>query len=363
MSKKINYLKLILINIFILLAIILSINIVAAVYLDILRQNKPDGHDDPRISLGVFHDKKEAVQIFDDFYRFEFAYSPFLGWVAKPFHSKTINIAENHLRITPNAQENPKKVIHLFGGSTMWGTGVKDDETIPGFLQKLSPTNKFINHGLSGYVSRQSLESLINIINDKERIDGVIFYEGVNDVVVLCRSDVSLNGHGQENISRQSIESYQNKKWLKTIFAEPVIEVFRKKIWNHSETVIGSRCKNDPDYAEKVANTLLNNWINANAVLSARKIPFMAILQPVSVYNHPNIQELKVEEFRQDYQTVYPLIQAKIKKHNFPWIADMTNIFDIEVPVYMDWAHVTKDGNKIAAEKMYNLLINKKIIE
>jgi hypothetical protein len=75
----------------------------------------------------------------------------------------------------------------MFGGSTMWGSGVSDDGTIPSHLAKDLLTRgwknfEITNFGQPGYVSTQSLLALFLELRNGNRPDLVVFYDGFNDL-------------------------------------------------------------------------------------------------------------------------------------------------------------------------------------
>ena len=88
----------------------------------------------------------------------------------------------------------------FFGGSTMWGTGASDSQTIPSHFNSLTNMSVY-NFGQGGWNSRQSLNQLINAIGDNNNPSVVIFYDGVNDIQ-QCRSEIKiLPAHVDNKIS------------------------------------------------------------------------------------------------------------------------------------------------------------------
>ena len=90
---------------------------------------------------------------------------------------------QDGLRLTVDSPVNPSKTIHVFGGSTVFGTGSKDGETIPSYIQKILNSNGLNvavkNYGFMTLVASQQLAALkaANL-----RIgDIVLFYDGGND--------------------------------------------------------------------------------------------------------------------------------------------------------------------------------------
>ena len=81
----------------------------------------------------------------------------------------------------------------MLGGSSLWGFGARDDQTIPSLLAR-----KLLERGISvevkslselGYVSTQEVIGLFRELQEGYRPDVVIFYDGVNDTTsaVLSR--------------------------------------------------------------------------------------------------------------------------------------------------------------------------------
>jgi len=114
---------------------------------------------------------------------------PFVGYRHHPYKSKETNVNERGIRFTPGAVCNDKaKKVFVFGGSTVYGNGVPDWETIPYYLQKeLSQSSKedicVTNYGNGAWISTQSLIMLILEIQEGRIPDLVIFYSGLNDTM------------------------------------------------------------------------------------------------------------------------------------------------------------------------------------
>jgi lysophospholipase L1-like esterase len=121
-------------------------------------------------------------------------YVPFLIWGERPWHSNYINVDEStvgNLRRTlnpssPTCNQTQRKVIWMFGGSTLFGMGVPDAETIPSLLSRelnSARTGCFVivNLGMEGYLTNQELIFLVENLKTEQRPDVAIFYDGVNE--------------------------------------------------------------------------------------------------------------------------------------------------------------------------------------
>jgi hypothetical protein len=100
------------------------------------------------------------------------AYEPFRIWGVAPWHSEYINTDDSEngsRRRTINPQgcaENTRIDVWMFGGSTLFGTGVPDWATIPSFLSHDLNSSGVgcvvvTNFGTEGYVTNQELILLI----------------------------------------------------------------------------------------------------------------------------------------------------------------------------------------------------------
>jgi hypothetical protein len=347
-----SYLKLGMINIFVLLILLLSLNFMASVYIDgkylykqvfvpINKKAYTPSLKDQDLARLIYREKKQL----------QTRYVPYIAWSRKPFSGETITINREGDRIHPLTADHPSKYIRFFGGSTMWGTGVDDLNTIPAHFNALHQDYRVFNHGESGFVSRQEVARLINLVNQNSPMDVVVFYDGCNDCRSLCRADVTINGTREELKIAKKVEH----RWQ-------VIDTLLGSIQTVIEKVIKkgkrppSRCRDNPDYAKKVASTLVNNWKIAKAVAARGGAEFHAILQPVAAIGQPNIEYFTARSDDTDWHMVYPLVREIQSRENLAWIHDITDAFDVDEYIYIDGCHVNGRGNQIIAQKISELL-------
>ena len=150
---------------------------------------------------------------------FRVRWEPFSYWRSAPFHGKYHTVSPDGLRGTWRASEPPaadrttpttesppaepspaepsptpapppaaarRQRVFLFGGSTMWGQGARDEHTIASELAKQLAAEgvaaDVFNCGQLGYVSTQELILLERELQRGNVPDLVVFYDGVNDV-------------------------------------------------------------------------------------------------------------------------------------------------------------------------------------
>ena len=346
------YLKLVAINIVVLLAFLLSVNFIASAYLDGRYLYKQVFVPiDEKAYTRSLKDQELARLIYREKKQLKTRYVPYMAWSRKPFSGETITINREGDRIHPLTTDRPSKHIRFFGGSTMWGSGVDDHNTIPAHFNALHQDFRVYNHGEAGFISRQEVARLINLVNQSAPMDVVIFYDGCNDCRSLCRADVSINGTREEH----KIEAKVNHRWqvVDSLFGS-IQTVIQKVIKKGKRPP--SRCRDNPDYAKQVAATLVNNWKIARSVAALGGAEFHALLQPVAAIGHPNIEYLKERGDRTDWHMVYPFIQEIQAKESLTWIHDLTDAFDVDDYIYIDGCHVNGLGNQIIAQKINELL-------
>jgi hypothetical protein len=347
-----TYLKLGIINVGVLLILLLSLNFIASVYLDGKYLYKqifvPINKKAYRASL---EDRAAAIRFYREKKQLRTRYVPYTAWSRKPFSGEVININREGDRSHPLATDHPIKHIRFFGGSTMWGSGVDDHNTIPAHFNDLHPEYRAYNHGEAGFVSRQGLARLVNLVNAKAPMDVVVFYDGCNDSLSLCREDVEIHGHREQAKITKKLERH----WETADDLVGSIGTVIQKITKTGDRP-PSQCKADSTYANLVASTLVNNWKIAKAVAALGGIEFHAILQPVAPIGQPDIEYLNARGSRTDFHLVYPVVLEIKEREHLDWIHDFTDAFDVDEYIYIDSCHVNGRGNQIIAQKISELL-------
>jgi hypothetical protein len=146
------------------------------------------------------------------------AYETFTQFMERPFRSQYINVAAAGFRFS--AHQGPWPLdprafnVFVFGGSTTFGYGVADSETIPSQLQEElrrrtgQPINIY-NFGRSYYYSTQERILFEKLLTENQRPQLAIFIDGLgsigpaNDRRKAARScsDVANCSHRRETIS------------------------------------------------------------------------------------------------------------------------------------------------------------------
>jgi len=349
-----SWVKIILINAAVTLALLLSLNAVCEIAV-VGWKSIYIAKSDPRADLPAIANRARARTFFSEYRQLETQYAPFVDWSYAPFSGTAINIDQHGRRRTVGPDKG--LTVHLFGGSAMWGDGVWDAETIPSTLTRALPGIQAVNHGQSAYVSRQGLIALMSVLNSYDPIDAAVFYDGANDVQVLCQVAASVNGHDQEAQMFDTMRrrTQRDQGAFRDMFFSGMLQftnIISDKLRSMSHASPSQTCVGNPKRAKQIADAWWSNWLAARSILSDRGIPFLAVLQPVAGFGHPNISYLQtIEVAPAEYEAVYPLIREKMGAHS-GWTLDLSEVFDGDEPRFIDWAHVSPEANTIIAERI-----------
>lgn len=139
-----------------------------------------------------------------------FKWTSYNYWRRVPMSGKYVNVDANGLRRTWNPSPlAPRHVrVFIFGGSTMWGTGSRDDYTIASQLSKALAKSfgsgvEVVNFGESGYVQTQELITLLKEIQHGNVPDLAVFYDGYNDVFSAFQNSQAGLPQNEQNRIRE----------------------------------------------------------------------------------------------------------------------------------------------------------------
>lgn len=337
----------------------------AALQFALAVKNRPHETRDLRPALPNYPDHIRADAIYADLMdSWHYRRVVIEGWRRRAYRGRYVHIDQRGRRYDPAQSNDVARTVHFFGGSTMWGTGVDDASTIPALFASRRRERGWTarNEGESGWVSRQSIDRLVNLLNQGETPDAAVFYDGANDVLFLCNGSLSINGHMRELDDETTPASAMDfRVWDTLVGPERFLWRFVTEA-RRVKHAAADRCANDAG-ADRVAHTIVNNWVIAHDLMAARGRPFVGVLQPIAYFGHPRVDHLRAlpedvgaggrnlnDIDRAIYARVYPRIQQLIASMHEPWLVDATGAFDTNEYTYIDYCHVSANGNaRIAA--------------
>lgn len=318
--------------------------------------SNPDGRLPNYANIGwVDQHKRELDQAEMTAARTEF--KSYIGWRRKPFHGETINIDGPYAqRRTINTAASDAKKAYLFGGSTMWGTGANDEGTIASQFAAMTGM-RTENFGEAGYTAHQSLMLLIQLLQEGHRPDLVIFYDGVNEVAIKCVTVMTPDSHMLEaqidsllKVQAQSPASFAH-------YFEPVWYIMgriKSAVMRSSgiERAEGFNCHRNPEKAARIADNVLRDWQMAKRIVESYGIKFIGILQPVVYFSRTRKDHLGdvFPLMQAQFLSVYPLIRQRMREDGTFY--DLTSILDSDEYFYVDFCHLSPNGNRRVAARI-----------
>jgi lysophospholipase L1-like esterase len=364
-----------------LVAIIALNTVICFVCLELMSAGLATLHDlamksgaavDSRASSPYYASQKWAAQYWREFGASRSqAYHPFVLWRRRGFAGETINISASGVRSTPNARCVPGALkVLVFGGSTVWGTGVPDWGTLPAYLQaELQRRHDgpvcVVNYGESAYVSTQSLVQLLLLLQSGSAPDLVVFYEGLNDAYSAYQSGVA---GAHENLKEMAASVEGSRKPHVDFLGEALRRTNLFRVSRYLISGLTHRKEGQPrletyeskgtdldSIASQIAGAYFVNyqiveglatkfgfdfWLIWPSYIRSGGKPLVAAETEIANNVDPALDRL--------YQAVHRRVAAGAAAHSR--LLDMTTAFDAYPDLlWLDEVHVTADGNRLLA--------------
>jgi hypothetical protein len=250
----------------------------------------------------------------------------------------------------------------------MWGMGVPDWGTIPAYLQaELSARTGrpacIVNYGDPGYVSTQSVISLISELQAGRIPDQVIFYDGVNDPVAAAGAGKAGVHYNLGAISKMFSER-QNPlaSWLRSWHIVTAVEglAAKRTAARARATPVGPN--NVDSLAQAVTQAYLANIETVAALGNRFGFKYAFFWQPSIATTKKQLTDEEKEisgllpQAAQDVLIrTYPLVEAQAGRREN--LFSITDAYDGETAqVWVDWFHVTAEANQLIAKRMLDVI-------
>jgi lysophospholipase L1-like esterase len=298
----------------------------------------------------------------------------YVYWRSRPYRGSFINIDGHGIRQTWNGSpaSSPNRLkIFMFGGSTMWGWGSRDEFTIASLTSKrlakqLTSTPWVVNYGEPGYVSTQEVITLMLELRQGNIPDIAIFYDGVNDAWSAFQNGVA--GIPQNEFNRVTEFNARDRLNVRGGFLEKLgLYRFTRSVaggLGRSEST-GSAQRRSRDSA-LVGDTVDVYFANVKLVNAlAREFGFRTVF-----FWQPTMYSKKVlspEEdrwrregegrsgrttraFADDYRAFDAAFKRRLQSGQVANVYDLSGIFERDPrTIFIDRFHVSEVGNETVA--------------
>lgn len=294
---------------------------------------------------------------------------PYLMWRRQEFQGRHLNISSEGIRQTwnpPAPADRTMKKVFCFGGSTTWGVGARDNFTIPSLLsQKLnqdSPRYHVENYGEKGYCLTQEIIYLVLLLKQGKIPDYVIFYDGINEVMVGYKNKQAGSIFGADYMRR--------RLYQKETMGEDVAQLWRRAGLYRGIKDLSDLVKSpfrtekpltaeDNQTLERLADDIVADYLRnielVRRLAQAYGFHYLFIWQPALCTN----QALTAEEKQLAAWTnkkmvrLYQLVYERMASVQMPHFYNIATMFDHKKKtLYFSWAHITEEGNNLVAERL-----------
>lgn len=360
-TKTTGLLRILSINLLIIISLLTVLDFVLVQYYS--GKKNIDGENlNHRSQLAEYKKYDWANDYWAEHAQFRNTYKSFVGWKGTFFQGKAINVDTAGLRKTLNnpGQDLSAKIAFL-GGSTMWGFGVNDENTIPSQFASLADSLYAVNLGQLGYTAYQSY-LLLQFEIDQGRIpDMVISYDGANDSPAEKKPYTHLwEARMQKRLEGMDFDSPAYEMgWMSGL--QTFAFKMRHKLLPKDKPLSNQQNFSISTEANiQAATELLQAWTKMKLLCEANGIEFYCILQPQMHVGAPDLSHLDgtgFEAFRQrqnDYVQYYEDVLVLINLNEYSGLKnhfiDLRMALDGLPGVYMDVCHLMPEGNKSIAK-------------
>jgi hypothetical protein len=306
-------------------------------------------------------------------------YHPWVLWRRQPFQGDLISIDQDGIRRTlHNHCDDPAATtIWMFGDSVMWGAGAPDADTIASDIaadyEKAGHPACIVNYAEKGYANTQEVIGLMEELKHaKRKPNEVLFYDGGTEAFTAYQSgqvDVHSNYLSFKNFL-DNWGAYEKAGFA--YFGQTNTARFLKKM--------GAKAQGQSKQAKPATPTLdigaaskaiVDNYSqNMDIVnLLAKQYNFrpLFVWYPNMAVGHklltPYEQQVLESEYRQfpGLGVIYKATYDRARELNRPDLINLEDLLDDQKDsMYVGISHLKPEGNKIAADRLFEILQAKK---
>ena len=308
-----------------------------------------------------------------------YAFEPFTQFKERAFHGHFVNVSEEGFRLSKNQSlwppDSSATTIYLFGGSTTFGYGLPDSQTIASFLQTYIrdslhvPANVF-NWGRSNYYSSQELNLFMKLTRESHPPQIAVFIDGLNDFFFYEDQPEFTVALAKFFDSNSSVGVHSFAYNLSTLVARLPIYAICQSFSERIKDLSGYKSCQESDNADinaKVWRRYQNFMRAANAVAAEYHIKTLFVWQPIPLYKYDlqyhqfPIKDLEGHVYvRHGYEYVCKYLENHSLKENFLFAANMQE--HLAMPLYIDKMHYSAKMCGLIAALIGKQLVEKNIL-
>ncbi len=298
-------------------------------------------------------------------------YEAYTQFRENPYATQFVNVDSRGFRPIANQGPWPPKReglrIFVFGGSTTFGYGVSDRETIASHLQQILQdeglqTATVYNFGRGSYMSIQERVLFERLLIAGHVPDVAVFIDGLND---LCFYDGEpaytkdlqrFMAQGDMPLWQRALEELPVMKALRPLFARP-----EDPRATHARRTFASGQEQEQTLLEFVQR-YRNNVKITEAISKAYGVRPVFVWQPVPVHKYDQTYNIfgqfdydgYIPQLRPGYRLMADLAASGSFGNNFFWCADIQE--HVKKPLYVDAIHYSGEMARMIARQIVDTM-------
>lgn len=330
---------------------------------------------------------------------YPYANHPVLEFQERVQDSKYYNIGFEGIRFDnkvtrSNVSSGINGSVWVMGGSTTFGQGVSDNETISAYLNQLDTSNTYINFGVHAYHQGNEINKMLLLLKKGYLPKKVIFIDGLNDMIRMIETNfhpletpsLAKSAYSSDyNIATRPseislLEKMPVTRWLRTFIEEEDEDVVTTALnWDTYDNVYdpSNLYNTDPQLhfqssllrspynpidstglkyvTRKLREYYQSNYFFIEKIANAFNFEFTIYYQPQAVLSDQNPfwrDQVKRKEtpLYRNFEFIIPRIKEQILVWNYPGFIDISGVMDSCPSCLVDLTHYSPEMNRKIAE-------------
>jgi hypothetical protein len=350
------------------LVLFLGLNLLAAGFLRAFPQDPVSLTYGDRSFAKVYpgRTREDVHQLLLETWRRHVGFEPFTDAREVPEAGRFVNVHPGGFRLSrdqgPWPPETGVPSVFVFGGSTAFGYGVADDETVSSYLQsflaKRAPLVRCYNFGRGGYYSSQEHVLFEDLLEQGTVPRVAVFLDGLNEFAFDEPQLTQELAHFVDAPVAASASMLWRRLPLNELISR---EKYRRRLKPARHRIARY---DDPPRLERLIDRYLANRRAIVAVAAAWGVRPLFVWQPVPTYKYDLDSHLFGSyDFGLNYYSAFGYARMAERRRDleqdagFLWAADMQE--GLHEPLYVDQIHYTAAMSKRVAEVIGGALVQR----
>jgi len=296
-------------------------------------------------------------------------YEPFAGWRREDFVGDFVNVQDGIRQSWESPRTSSGRLtVWMFGGSTTWGTGQRDDHTIPSSIARLAHDAgldvEVVNYGESAHLIWQEVQTLEAALLTGDKPDLAIFYDGVNEPARHGDSFSISPTHSRVEIFENRLEASETSSLSVLIsnyksrsLAIRFVRALRGRASRQTDDVVLVKQVGAEEALPNMM-AIYGEGVNLSLDIADRhNFEVVHFWQP-SIYTKPDLRSevavWTVPGYRELDRQWYDAMMNGAREQLPPGVIDIADVLDdVTEPVMIDHVHTNELGARIVAERIF----------